>query len=166
MEVRTWYGLTGQINVENECWHLVSIGRVALNHPPVINLLLRRGLPHDDRLRLSNLHEFGHFQTFPIALAHALWMFWVGRRQRRSFLGWLTWLIRVGVADEAAWELMSEGYVVVHDTQAYRETYRRTPNPLLPAFWIAMSGLGIALTAWSLRSSDGNPFNGTEIWIS
>lgn len=154
MKVRSWYGLTGEIEVENELWHLVKVGRVALNHPPVINLLLRRRLPRDERLRLSYLHEFGHFQTLPLALAHALWMFWVRRRQRCSFLGWLAWLIIVVVANEAIWEILSEGYVIVHDSTAYRETYRRTPNPLMPAFWIAMSRLGIALTAWLVRSRD------------
>lgn len=152
MKVRSWYGLTGEIDVENELWHLVKVGGVALNHPPVINLLLRRGLSHDDRLRLSYLHEFGHFQTLPFALAHAFWMFWAGRRQRRSFLDWLAWLFLVTVAHEAVWELMSEGYVVVHDGIAYRDVYRRTSNPLLPAFWIAMSGLGSTLTARLLHS--------------
>ena len=70
MKVRSWTGLTGEIEVENELWHLVKVGLVALNHPPLINLVLRRRLPRDDRLRLSYLHEFGHFQTLPIALAH------------------------------------------------------------------------------------------------
>ena len=88
MKVRSWYGLSGEIEVENELWHLVKIGQVALNHPPVINLLLRRGLPREDRLRLSYLHEFGHFQTLPFALAPVLWMLWSGRMQQRSFLGW------------------------------------------------------------------------------
>jgi len=154
MKVRSWYGLSGEIEVENELWHLVKIGQVALNHPPVINLLLRRGLPRDDRLRLSYLHEFGHFQTLPFALAHALWMLWSGRKQPRSFLGWSVWLIKVVVAHEGVWEFMSEGYVIARDSTAYRETYRRTPNPLLPAFWVAMSGVGGVLTAWLLRSRD------------
>lgn len=154
MKVRSWYGLTGEIEVENELWHLVKIGRVALNHPPVINLLLRRGLPRDDRMRLSFLHEFGHFQTLPLALAHTLWMFWIAPRRRHTFFGWLAWLIIVVVTHEAVWEFLSEGYVIIHDSTAYRETYRRTPNPLMPAFWIAMSGLGIALTTWLVRSRD------------
>ena len=86
MEVRSWYGLTGEIEVENELWHLVKVGGVTLNHSPVINLFLRRRLPHDDRLRLSYLHEFGHFQTLPFALAHALWIFGLGAGSDVHFL--------------------------------------------------------------------------------
>ena len=88
MNVRSWYELTSEIEVENELWHLVKVGQVALNHPPVINLLLHRGLPRDDPLRLSYLHEFGHFQTLPFTLVHPLWMLWAGHKQQRSFLGW------------------------------------------------------------------------------
>src|SRR3990172_5756052 len=83
MKVRSWYGLSGEIEVENELWHLVKVGGVPLNHPPVVNLILRRGLPREDRLRLSYLHEYGHFQTLPLAVAHAFLLLWAGRRQRR-----------------------------------------------------------------------------------
>jgi hypothetical protein len=38
MKVRSWYGLTGEIEVENELWHLVKIGDIALHHPPLVNL--------------------------------------------------------------------------------------------------------------------------------
>src|SRR3990172_7804890 len=129
MKVRSWYGISGEIEVENELWHLVRVGSVALNHPPLINLLLRRRLPRDERLRLSYLHEFGHFQTLPLALSHALWVFWAAYGQRRSLLGWFAWLTGFVVAHEAVWEFLSEGYVLIHDGAAYREIYRRTPNP-------------------------------------
>jgi len=37
----------------------------------VVNTFLRAGFPEAERLRLSYLHEFGHLQTLPLALAHA-----------------------------------------------------------------------------------------------
>ncbi|MCB0191532.1 MAG: hypothetical protein KDJ65_06265 [Anaerolineae bacterium] len=90
-QVKAWYGLTGEIVVENELWHLVKVGGVPLNHPPVINLILRRKLPRQAKLRLSYLHEFGHFQTLPLALAYLLLLFWAGRRPQRWSGGWIGW---------------------------------------------------------------------------
>ncbi len=153
MKVRSWYGLTGEIEVENELWHLVKIGDVALHHPPLVNLILRRGLPRADRLRLSYLREFGHFQTLPFALVHVLLLLWTGHRRRRSIIGWLKWLAALAVAHEAVWELASEAYVLARDGAAYRETYRKTPNRLLPIFWLVMSVLGTGLSGWLLRRS-------------
>jgi len=152
VQIRSWYGLPGEIEVENELWHLVKVGGVPLNHPPVVNLILRRGLPREDRLRLSYLHEYGHFQTLPLAVAHALLLLWARRRQQRTILGWLTWLAALAVAHEAVWELASEGYAIAHDGAAYRESYRKTPNPLALVFWAVMGSLGIGLSAWLLRS--------------
>ena len=151
MRVQSWYGLTGEIEVENELWHLVKISQVALNHPPIVNLVLRHGLPREDRLRLSYLHEFGHFQTLPIALAYVFLILWIGRERRRTLLGWLKWLVMLAVAHEAVWELASEAYVVVHDGASYRSTYRQTPNRLLPVFWVAMGSLGLGLSGWLMR---------------
>lgn len=153
MLVRSWYGLTGEIEVENALWHLVKVGGVPLNHPPVVNLILRRGLPREDRLRLSYLHENGHFQTLPLAIAHALLLVWAGHGKRRTLLGWLIWLAALTVAHEAVWEIASECYAIAHDGAAYHETYRKTPNPLVPVFWAVMGGLGFGLSVLTLRSS-------------
>ncbi len=146
MKVRAWYGLTGEIEVENELWHLVSIGGLRLPHPPLVNLVLRRGLSPEDRRRLSFLHEFGHFQTLPLALVHALWVLSAGRGQRRSLPGWLAWLAAAGLAHEAVWEILSEGYVFVHEGSTYLDVYRRRPNGLVPLFWVVMGVLGIGLS--------------------
>ena len=150
MNVQSWYGHTGEIEVENDLWHLVRIGNVALNYPPIVNRILRRGLPRADRWRLSYLHEFGHFQTLPFALAHALFVVWDGRK-RRSFTGWLMWLATLAVMSKAVWELTSEAYVVAAEGADYRETYRKSPNRLLPLFWTAMSVVGIGLNGWLVR---------------
>jgi len=153
MKVRSWYGLTGEIEVENELWHLVRIGTITLNHPPLVNLILRRGLTRSDRLRLSYLHEFGHFQTLPFALLHLLLLLGSALGRRRSIYGWLDWLTALVLAHEAVWEMAAEAYVAVHDGKAYFATYRKTPNPLLPAFWAGMSGLGIGLSWRLLRNN-------------
>lgn len=64
--VRSWYDLPAEIAVENRLWHLVRVANLPFLHPPVVNLLLRRNLPNEDRLRLSFLHEYGHSQTLPV----------------------------------------------------------------------------------------------------
>jgi hypothetical protein len=155
MNLRSWYGLTGEIDVEDEFWHIVKVGSVTLNHPPFVNLFLRRGLVREDRLRLSHLHEFGHFQTLPLALAHVLLLVWRRRAQRarrRTILAsvprWLVSTIGLAIAHQAVWEMASEAYVVVHDGPAYWATYRRTPTLFFPAFWAVMGVLAIGLSAW------------------
>lgn len=151
MKVHAWYGLTGEIEVENELWHLVKVGQVALNHPPLVNLILRRGLPRGDRLRLSYLHEFGHFQTLPFVLLHLLLLLSSSFRRRRSLCGWLIWWAELALAHEAVWELAAEVYVAAHDGKAYFATYRKSPNSLMPAFWAGISALVIWLNWLLLR---------------
>lgn len=163
MNVRSWYGLAGEIDVVDERWHRVKAGSVTLNHPPLVNHLLRRGLPHEDRLRLSHLHEFGHFQTLPLALAHVLLLVWGRSRARRrgprailaSVPRWLVWVPGLAIAHQAMWEMASEAYVMAHDGSAYRETYCRVRNSFLFAFWAVMGGLAIGLSRWFVAKRQG-----------
>jgi hypothetical protein len=149
--VRAWYGLSAEIAVENNLWHLVRVGRVALPHPPVVNLALRRGQPHKERLYLSFLHEFGHLQTLPVAVIHALWLLTNGRWRRRGFWGTLAAI----VAHQAVWELASESYVIVKSRGEYGRIYRDYPNPAGQfAFWSLMFSLGISLTRWLTKNDD------------
>lgn len=149
--VRAWYGLPGEIVIEGDQWHLVKVAPVPPPHPPLINRLIRRGLPPDDRLRLSYRHELGHLQTLPLALAHAVWL-WRGRRRRPGLrVGRLIRLAAALVAHEAAWELASETYVLARSGRDYRALYRKHPNPLLAAFWWGMAALaagGTVLSVW------------------
>ena len=151
LRVRSWYGLGAELGVEDRLWHLVRIGRVTLSHPPVVNLFLRAGLPNADRLRLSYLHEFGHLQTLPIALAHAFAILWSGLRRRWSLAGRIGWVLGALLAHEATWELASESYVVLAAPAAYRETYRRHPNPFALLFWPGMALLGFGVTFGLMR---------------
>ncbi len=150
--VRAWYGLPGEIVIQGDHWHLIKLGPVPLPHPPLINRLIRRGLPQEARLRLSYWHELGHLQTLPLALAHAVWL-WRSRpcprsRSLASRLGRLSAALAV---HEAAWELASETYVLARSGRDYRRLYRKHPNPLLAAFWVGMAGLtlvGMTISLW------------------
>jgi hypothetical protein len=119
-QVRAWYGLPGQIVIEGDHWHLVKVGDLRLPHPPLINLLIRRGLPREARLCLSYDHELGHLQTLPLAVAYAVWLW-----RRTSGLrqgSWLSRLIRLAAAlsaHEAAWELAAESYVLANAGRVY-----------------------------------------------
>jgi hypothetical protein len=150
--VTSWYGLPAEITVENNLWHLVRVAGVPLHHPPVVNLILRRGLPEEARLRLSFLHEFGHLQTLPLAIAHVLILLIIGRWRRRGFLGSLAALMTAALAHEAVWELASEAYAVTKAGQDYRRIYRRHPNPGGQVlFWGSMIGIAIFATLKLLR---------------
>ena len=157
MKVHSWYGLNGEIEVENEFWHFVKVGQIALNHPPLVNLILRRGLPRGDRLRLSYLHEFGHFQTLPFAVLHLLLLLGSTLRRRRSLSGWLAWIIGLFIANEAIWEMAAEAYAVMHEGKGYLATYRKMPNPFVIFFWIGMIGLGIWLS-WRVMRLNAHSF--------
>ena len=138
--------------MEDNLWHLVKVGGVALNHPPVVNLVLRRGQPRQERLYLSFLHEFGHLQTLPVAIIHALWLLGSGRWRRRGFWGMLAAL----VAHEAVWELASESYVLMKARGEYGRIYRNYPNPVGRfAFWSVMFSLALYLTQWLMRKDEG-----------
>ncbi len=152
--VRAWYGLPAEIAVENELWHLVRVAGVPLNHPPVVNLVLRRGLPRAERLYLSFLHEFGHLQTLPIAVIHSILLLTLGRWWKGGLVTTIRQLATAWVAHEAVWELSSEAYVMVKAGQDYRRIYRDYPNPVGQlAFWMAMIALASLLTYNFLRPS-------------
>ncbi|KAA3644125.1 MAG: hypothetical protein DWQ07_18620 [Chloroflexi bacterium] len=152
MQVQSWYGLPARIAVENELWHLVEVGGVALHHPPVVNLILRRGMPTADRLYLSYLHEFGHLQTLPVAIAHALILTLIVRWRGRKLGDVILNLLAGAIAHEAVWELASEAYVIAKTGPEYRRIYQQAPNLFGQAvFWGGMSTLALLLTAWVMR---------------
>lgn len=143
-KVRSWYGLSGEIIIEHDYWHLVKVAFLPLPHPPLVNLFIRRGLPLAERRRLSYWHEFGHLQTLTMSLVHAFWL--LNRRPPR-LQSWRTRFLRLGAiffAHEATWELMSEAYVILKTGRDYRRLYRTHPNPRLVFFWAGMTGLALA----------------------
>jgi len=150
--VRSWYGLGGKIGVENQLWHLVKVGGVPLPHPPLVNWILRAGLPREEQLRLSFLHEFGHLQMFPFAFLHAAWLIFI-HRKRGTRSGTFLKRIALGIiAHQALWELSSESYALVKVGSEYREIYRKHPNPLGQfLFWGGMTSLLALSNLWLLR---------------
>ena len=138
--VRTWYGVDGEVVIEGELWHWVRLGRVPIPHPPLINLLIRRGLPQETKRQLSYWHEVGHMQTLPLALLHAVLL-----ARGRRFPLWL----RVPLAllgHEALWELAAESYVVWRAGLNYQRLYRQYPNPFLLPFWLLMATIAVIAT--------------------
>ncbi len=153
--VRSWYGLSAEIVVEGSLWHLVRLGRLALYHPPLVNLVLRRGLPREERLQLSFLHEFGHLQTLPVAVLHLLWLVVYGRFRRPTKTETGLTILAAVVAHQATWELASESYVVACTGPAYRHIYREHPNSWGHiTFWGGMTLLAALLTRWVLAKNN------------
>lgn len=147
---RSWYGVAAEIAVENNLWHLVRVAGVALPHPPLVNLVLRRGLPRPERLYLSFLHEFGHLQTLPVAVLHLLWL--VKNNRWRGWCETLAMLAAAAVTHEAVWELASETYVIGKTGPEYGRIYRRHPNWVGQiAFWGSMVAAAVFLTRWLVR---------------
>lgn len=73
-EVRTWYGATGRVELHGPFWHLAELWGIDIPHPPLINLLIRQGLPMATKRELSFIHELGHLEMLPISLlATMLW---------------------------------------------------------------------------------------------
>ena len=150
---RSWYGVTAEIAVENNLWHLVRVGSVTMPHPPLVNLVLRRGLPRQERLYLSFLHEFGHLQTLLVAALHVLWLLKNGRWRGDGLWKTLAMLAAAAVAHQAVWELASETYVIVKTGREYGRIYRQHPNPAGQiAFWGSMAAAAIILTRWLVQS--------------
>ena len=67
-EVRTWYGAKGRVELHDPFWHIVGVWGLDVPHPPLVNLLIRMGLPRDAKRELSFHHEFGHLEMLPFAL--------------------------------------------------------------------------------------------------
>jgi len=97
------------------------------------------------------LHEFGHLQTLPVAVMHALWLLANGRWRRRGLWG----ILAAIAAHQAVWELASESYVIVKSRGEYGSIYRDYPNPAgQGAFWSFMFSLAISLTRWLTKNDD------------
>jgi hypothetical protein len=121
---------------------------VALPHPSLVNVVIRRGLPVGDRLRLSYWHELGHLQALPLVAVAALIKRASARRGRRSLM-----LSILGL--NALWELLAESYVVWKVRGEYLRIYRRTWNPFLIPFWAGMGALSVSLL-WKRSASTSN----------
>ena len=143
--MRTWFGANATITIGPGFMHKAGLGGFLIPHPPVINWLLRQGLREDMRYTLSCAHEFGHFQSAPLALPYAVVMlaltFVTGRVS-------LLEIILVLISTHAAWEVMSEILTITSDDQRYREFYQGITIIPRIVFWISMGTLTII--GWSI----------------
>ncbi|NOZ60187.1 MAG: hypothetical protein GXO74_00750 [Calditrichaeota bacterium] len=141
-DVKTWFGLSGKVKVNNGILHRAGV-IIIIPHPPIVNWFLRSRLAKSDKLTLSYDHEFGHLQTMPIFMIYLLLLFVIQWRIYRSF-DWLNIVIIV-IASHALWEFVSELSVIIKLRNSYFDIYRKKLiNPIIFAFIM----IGLNLIYW------------------
>jgi hypothetical protein len=117
---KLWFGLFARVTIGPWFLHKSGIGPLPIPHPSLANRLLRQGLPDDLSDDLSFAHEFAHLQTAPLILLYMLAiLLLVHARGRVS----LTVVLIVLASVQAAWEIVSEGPVILQDPVRYRMSY-------------------------------------------
>lgn len=137
---RVWYGVNAKVTVGPGFIHKTGLGGLVIPHPPAANWLLRLSLPEEQGCNLSFAHEFAHFQTAPMLFVYGVVLVVLANVMDRPGLAETFFLF---VNMQAAWELMSEGMVVLEDTAAYRSSYKGVTKLPRFLFW----ALGAMLTA-------------------
>ncbi len=143
--LRTWYGLNARVENGPQFWHRAGLGQFMIPHPPLINWLLRLGLPAKEKDRLGVTHEFGHLQTLPVYLLYTAILIgiFIGR-DSMHFGGW----ILLFISTHAFWEILSELYVIYRLGPLYTLFYEDIPVLPRLVFWTAMSAT--MLSGWLL----------------
>jgi hypothetical protein len=142
---RTWYGLNGTIVLGRGFFHRVGFGKWLILHPPLVNLVLRRGLEDNERNILSFAHEFDHLQTAPFALLYFGVILGLALNMGRRGLVQVLFIMACA---QAAWEIASEFHAIKSDIDFYRDSYRMVSIAPRAIFWVLTSALAIA--GWSL----------------
>lgn len=152
-EVRTWYGARGRVELHGPFWHLAGVWGIDIPHPPLVNLLIRQGLPTAAKRELSLYHEFGHLEMLPFALLATMALLvhsWRKGQLRWSRIPWL-W-----ARHHALWEMLAEGYVRWRLGPRYKALYAGRLHPGLLFFWLgtmALAGLDWPAQRWSFPGS-------------
>lgn len=149
VRVRTWYGAEGEVELHGPFWHLVGLWGLDLPHPPLVNLLVRRGLPLAVKRELSFKHEAGHLQTLPVALLMTGIL--LVRAWRSDSVTWRN-LPLLWAGHHAMWEMLAEGYVMWTDRDRYKRQYGGKRHPGLLVFWLTTA----ILVVWSVRETAGS----------
>lgn len=141
MQMRTWYGLNASVIIGPGFLHRAGWRGFLIPHPPIVNWLLRWGLRENERHSLSFTHEFGHFQSAPLALPYTAGMLAVPFATGRLSL---SVIIMVFISTHAASEIMAEIITVMSDIQFYRKCYEKITIIPRIIFWFLMTALTIA----------------------
>ena len=143
VQKKTWFGITAVIEIHSRSFHRAGIGKALIPHPPVVNRLLRLGLPDASYYKLSVIHEFGHFQTLPVVavcITAAAW--WISVANKASFVGIAAVLLSI----LATAEILAEGYVRFHTGTLYLQYYSGVSIVPRVIFWV----ISIAITVSGL----------------
>ena len=138
---RTWYGLTAVMHLRSRRLHRAGFGKLLIPHPPLVNRLLRMGLPGAPYFELAALHEFGHLQILPFIVVYTLAAVgYILATQKESFLGIVALLVGI----HATWEMMAEIYVRVRAGSLYPLSYSEISMIPRIIFWSVMAAVSIA----------------------
>jgi len=138
---RTWFGANASVTIGPGFLHRAGFGDFAIPHPPLVNWLLRIGLPDHQRVNMSFAHEFAHFQTAPMLFAYMLLIIALAYIKGLSGMWEILLLL---VSGQAAWEIMSEGLVVFEDSAAYSAAYEGVTRFTRLLFWTTAGMLTVA----------------------
>ncbi len=136
-----WFGASARVTIGPGFLHKTGFGSIVIPHPPVDNRLLRIGLPDYLHRNLSFAHEFAHFKTAPVLFVYMLGMLVYAYVKGRTGMGEIL-LVFAGI--RSAWEIMSEGVVVLEGCAAYRASYNRVTRFPRILFWVAAEMLTAA----------------------
>jgi hypothetical protein len=141
--IRTWYGIDGTVTIGSALMHKSGIGNLIIPHPAIVNWLLRLDLPENCRSTLRILHELGHLQSAPLAVAYTAANYaaviLAGRASLLIF-------ILVLISTHAAWEIMAEIHTIMHNAPFYHGCYERVSAIPRAIFWF--STIALALMGW------------------
>ena len=140
---QTWFGLNARVTIGPVFVHKAGFRGVVIPHPAVVNFLLRMGLSGQLNCNLSFAHEFAHFQTAPVLFVYTLAVCVLAYIKTLTGMGEIFFLL---ASIQAAWELMSEGLVVLENPAAYRTSYNGMSSLPRILFW-AVGGM-LAVSGW------------------
>ena len=140
-QMRIWYGLNASVIIGPGFLHRAGWRCFLIPHPPLVNWLLRWGLRENERHSLSFTHEFGHFQSAPLALPYTAGMLAVPFATGRISL---SVIIMVFISTHAAWEILAEIITIKGDIRFYRQCYNKITIIPRMIFWFLMFTFTIA----------------------
>ena len=131
---RVWFGATARVTIGPGFLHKAGFGDVVIPHPAVANGLLRLGLPGHLGRDLIFAHEFAHFQTAPVLFAYIFVIISLLYAKGRTSIGAILFLL---ASVQAAWEIMSESFIVHENAALYRRSYDGVTKLPRILFWAA-----------------------------